>query len=239
MLIYPAIDIINGKVVRLTKGDYDMVKEYSLTPIDACKGFYKDGAKYMHVVDLDGAKSGNADNAKTIEQVIKTVDMFIEVGGGIRSQESIEKYLSAGVGRIILGTIAIRDFNFVKEMAKKFPDKIAVGVDEINGYVAVSGWREVTNQNAFEFCERLVDVGVSNVVFTDISKDGAMSGTNIDAYERLSKIKGLKVTASGGISSLEEVKILTQMNLYGAILGKALYENKIDLKDAIRIAEGR
>lgn len=238
MLIFPAIDIINGKVVRLTKGDYGKVKEYSLTPAAACKSFYECGARHLHAVDLDGAKSGNADNAKTIKNILESADMFVEVGGGIRTEESIEKYLSAGVGRIILGTVAVRDFGFVKDMAKKYPKKIAVGVDELNGYVAVSGWKEITDINAFDFCKKLADADVNNVIFTDISKDGAMGGTNLSAYEELAKIQGLLITASGGISSLEELKILKDMNLYAAILGKSLYENKINLKDAVSLAEG-
>lgn len=239
MLIYPAIDIINGKVVRLTKGDYGKVKEYALTPLDACKKFYADGARHLHAVDLDGAKSGNADNAATIKSILESTDMFVEVGGGIRTEKSIEKYLSAGVGRVILGTVAVRDFGFVKEMAKKYPQKIAVGVDELNGYVAVLGWKEITDINAFDFCKKLADSGVNNVIFTDISKDGAMCGTNLSAYEELAKIQGLFVTASGGISSLEELKTLKDMGIYAAILGKSLYENKINLKDAVCLAEGK
>lgn len=237
MLIYPAIDIINGKVVRLTKGDYGKVKEYSLTPVQAGQSFVNDGANYMHVVDLDGAKSGKADNYENIGQVVKATGLFVEVGGGIRNEEIIEKYISSGVSRVILGTVAVKNFNFVKEMAKKYPSKIAVGVDELDGKIAINGWKEITDVDAFDFCEKLYDNGVSNVIFTDISKDGAMSGTNIKAYERLSKINGLKITASGGISSLEEIKVLSQMGLYGAILGKALYENKISLKEAISVAK--
>lgn len=236
MLILPAIDIINGKTVRLTYGDYGTVKEYAVTPYEAAEGFKNAGATEMHVVDLDGAKSGNADNAPVIGRLAEFLN--IEVGGGIRTERQIEEYLSQGVARVILGTAAVRDFGFVKEMAKKFTGKISVGVDEINGFVAVSGWREVTDIDAFGFCERLADAGVNNVIFTDISRDGALCGTNIGAYERLVKINGLKVTASGGITTIEEITRLKEIGVHAAILGKALYEGKIDLKAAISAAEG-
>lgn len=237
MIIFPAIDIIGGNVVRLTEGDYDRVKSYTLSPMQAAEKFYNDGARYMHVVDLDGAKSGKADNAQTIEEVVKSFGLFVEVGGGIRTEEQIQKYLDYGVRRVILGTAAVTDQKFLERAVKKFGDKISVGVDAKNGFVAVDGWRKVTDIDAFGFCRRLADCGVGHVIFTDISRDGALKGTNFDVYEVLCQIEKLKITASGGITFLEEIKKLKEMKIYGAILGKALYENKLELKRAIALAE--
>ncbi|MBO5328333.1 MAG: 1-(5-phosphoribosyl)-5-[(5-phosphoribosylamino)methylideneamino]imidazole-4-carboxamide isomerase [Clostridia bacterium] len=236
MLIFPAIDIINGKVVRLLKGDYGAVKNYDISPVDAVLSFKKAGAKCVHAVDLNGAKSGKAENAKTVKNIISSTDAFVEIGGGIRSEEQIVDYLQAGASRVILGTVAVKNFTFVKEMAKKYPKKIAVGVDAQNGKVAINGWREITDINAFDFCKKLADEGVENVIFTDISRDGTLSGTNLKAYETLIKIPNLKITASGGVTYLEEIKILKDMGVYAVILGKALYENKLNLKDVITLA---
>lgn len=235
MLILPAIDIIGGKVVRLTCGDYGSVKEYSSSPERVADGFIEAGATWLHVVDLDGAKSGKADNAAVIGALAKKIN--IEVGGGIRTEAQIDSYLSRGVSRVILGTAAVKDFGFAEKAAEKYPFKIAVGVDEINGFVAVSGWREVTDIDAFSFCKRLCEAGIENVIYTDITKDGGLSGTNIGVYKKLSGIAGLKITASGGITGIEEIKQLKDIGVYGAILGKALYEGKLDLKTAIAAAE--
>jgi phosphoribosylformimino-5-aminoimidazole carboxamide ribotide isomerase len=239
MIIFPAIDIIQGGVVRLSEGDYDKVKKYSLTPQEAAQSFYDDGARHMHVVDLDGAKSGNADNAKTIEQIVKNCSMFVEVGGGIRTEEQIKKYLDCGVQRIILGTVAIKNFAFVEQMAQKYGDKISVGVDANGGKVAINGWREVTSIDALSFCDKLAQAGVKHVIYTDISRDGMLKGTNLDIYKVLCQTELLKITASGGITYLSEIEKLKSMNVYGAILGKALYENKLSLKQAILLAEGK
>lgn len=233
MLIFPAIDIIDGKVVRLCEGDYDKVKNYSFSPLDAARNFSACGAKYMHVVDLDGAKSGNADNAKTIEKIVKSCDMFVEVGGGIRTEEQIEKYLDCGVGRVILGTIAVKNFPFVETVVNKFGDKIAVGVDAKDGKVCVSGWKEKTEVDSVEFCKKLSSVGVRYVIYTDISKDGMLNGTNLDIYRVLCQTEKLKITASGGITYIKEIEELKKIGAYAAILGKALYEGKLDLKEAI------
>lgn len=238
MLIFPAIDIINGRVVRLLKGDYDSVKNYGISPVDAVLSFNEAGAKCVHAVDLNGAKSGKAENAETVKQIIAASDMFVEIGGGIRREAQIEDYLSAGAKRVILGTVAVKNFAFVKEMAKKYTGKIAVGVDAQNGRVAINGWREVTDINAFDFCKRLAGEGVESVIFTDISRDGTLSGTNLSAYEKLIKIPNLKITASGGITYLNEIKALKEMGVYAAILGKALYESKLNLNEAIKIARG-
>lgn len=233
MKIFPAIDIIEGKVVRLQKGDYDKKKNYSVTPIEAATKFYEQGAKYLHVVDLDGAKSGMADNAKTIEQIVTQCKMFVEVGGGIRDLTQIKKYIDCGASKVILGTVAVKDISVVQAAVEKYSDKIAVGVDAIGGKVAINGWREVTKIDSLEFCKRLKSMGVTNVIYTDVSRDGMMSGTNLEIYRVLCQAEYPKITASGGISSIEEIIKLREMGLYGAILGKALYEGAIDLKQAL------
>ena len=237
MKIFPAIDIIGGEVVRLTKGDYGQVKKYALSVEEAAKSFYADGARCVHIVDRAGAKSGVAENAEAVKKILSSAPLFAEVGGGIRTEKQIEEYLSCGAGRVILGTVAVKKFSFVEEMAKKYPEKIAVGVDALNGCVAVSGWREVTDIDSVRFCEKVRDAGVKYVIYTDIGKDGMLGGTNLEIYRKLSEIKGLNITASGGITFAEEIKQLKKTGVYGAILGKAMYENKLSLKDAVKAAE--
>ena len=236
MKIFPAIDIIQGEVVRLKEGDYGEVKKYSVTPLESALNFAEKGAKYLHVVDLDGAKSGNADNANTIEEIVTKCNMFVEVGGGIRTLEQIQKYVDCGVKRVILGTVAVKDYSFVEKALAKFGSAVAVGVDALNEKVAINGWIDKTEINSLEFCERLKNSGVTNVIYTDISKDGMMSGTNLDIYKVLCQTKYPKITASGGISSLKEIEILKNMGIYAAILGKSLYEGAIDLSRAISVA---
>lgn len=236
MKIFPAIDLIDKKVVRLSQGDYSKKTMYSDNPLSVAKSFLKDGATHLHVVDLDGAKKGSPVNFEVIKQ-LKQLDMFVEVGGGIRDMQKIEAYQKIGVDRVILGTVAIKNFDFVVEAVKEFKDMIAVGVDAKDERVATHGWQEVTGVNSFEFCKKLYDAGVTSVIYTDIATDGMLKGTNLPAFKRLSKIKGLKVTASGGISSVEEIKKLKEMGVWGAILGKALYENKLSLADAVREEE--
>lgn len=236
MIIFPAIDIIGGKVVRLSEGDYDKVKKYEISPSEAAQEFYDSGARHLHVVDLDGAKNGRAVNAVTIEKIALACDMFIEVGGGIRSLEQIQKYLDCGVKRVILGTIAIKDEEFLFKAIDKYGDKISVGVDAKDNKVAINGWKVITKIDSLGFCRRLKKMGVNHVIYTDISKDGMLNGTNLDIYKVLCQTEYPKITASGGVSSLEEIAKLKQMKIYGAILGKALYENKIKLKDAISVA---
>lgn len=236
MIIIPAIDIIDGKVVRLVEGDYDKVKKYSLTPLDAAKSFSDCGAKYLHVVDLDGAKSGKADNAKEIEKIVSECGLEVEVGGGIRSEEQIKKYIDCGVSKAILGTIAVKDFAFTERTVQKFGEKIAVGVDAKDGLVAVNGWEEVTNFTSLDFCKKLEKIGVFNIIYTDISRDGKLCGTNLEIYKVLCQTLSINITASGGISSIEEIVKLKQSGAYAAILGKSLYENVIDLKAAINAA---
>ena len=237
MQIFPATDILGGKVVRLTKGDYNQVKIYADSPAEMALEFMKDGATNLHMVDLDGAKDGAPVNFEAIREAAKIKDLFIEVGGGIRDMKRVEDYLSLGVKRVILGTAAIRNYPFVEEAVKEFGNAIAVGVDAKEGFVAVSGWQETTSVKSVEFCKKLRDTGIATVIYTDISKDGMLSGTNLEVYGELSEIKGLDIVASGGITFVNEIEKLRDMNIYGAIVGKAVYEGKLSLKDALRAAE--
>lgn len=237
MEIFPAIDISGKRVVRLTKGDYDSVKVYADSPAEVIKDFKRRGASYLHAVDLDGAKDGSLVNLDVIKTLAKEKDIFIEVGGGIRDEEKILAYLSAGVGRVILGTVAVRDFDFTRRMIEKYGEKIAVGVDAKDGFVAVSGWLEKTNVDSVSFCEKLRDAGLKTVIYTDIAKDGMLSGCNLPIYETLCKIKGLDIVASGGVCSEEEIKTLRDCGCAGAIIGKAIYEGKITLEAALAAAK--
>ncbi len=235
MIIFPAVDLHNGQAVRLQQGDYGKVKVYDADPLDAAKRFMDSGATHLHVVDLDGAKGGTMENYKSIER-LAGLDMFIEVGGGIRDDAAIRRYLDMGVSRLILGTVAIRDMEFTARAAKEYGEHIAVGVDARDGKVAVNGWLEDTGTDSVEFCKKLKDIGVSSVIYTDISKDGMLSGCNLDVYKQLCAI-GLKVVASGGVSSVKEIISLRDMGCNGAIVGKAIYEGLVDLKDAIQAAK--
>jgi len=235
MKIFPAIDIKDGKAVRLFQGDYNKVTVYGDDPTAVAKKFKEDGAGYLHIVDLDGAKDGSLANFELVKKISGSTGMFIQVGGGIRNEERINRYLETGVSRVILGTIAAENFEFTCEMVKKYGGKIAVGVDVKDEFVAVSGWTELTKINGPEFCVRLAAAGVETVIYTDISKDGALVGTNIPAYKKLSEIPGLNIIASGGVSFENEIEELRSFGIYGAILGKALYSGKLDLKRAIKL----
>ncbi len=237
MKVFPAIDIIDGQVVRLTRGDYDAKTVYRDSPVEQAKLFEAQGAQYLHVVDLDAAKTGKTENAAVICQIAKQTDLFVEIGGGIRSEETIEIYRDAGLRRVILGTAALRDPDFLQRMVERYRDFISVGVDARDGKVAVNGWLEVTDADSVAFCEKLRDMGVAHVVYTDIAKDGALGGTNRDIYRVLCAIDGLDVTASGGVSTLGDIRALAEMRLYGCIIGKALYENRLSLEDALRAAQ--
>ena len=233
MQIFPAIDLRGGQVVRLYQGDYDRETVYAADPCAVARSFLAAGAKYLHVVDLDGAKDGTLANFDTIAAIVKQGGLYIEVGGGIRTEDRIRRYLDLGVGRCILGTIAVKDFAFTARMARTYGDRIAVGVDARDGYVAVSGWKELSAERGVDFCRRLRDAGVKTVIYTDISRDGAEAGTNLDLYRELSEIQGLDITASGGVSSIEELKELQRIGTRAAILGKALYTGRLDLKTVI------
>lgn len=235
MQIFPAIDLKDGKVVRLTQGDYDKVNIYSENPAEIAAGFAAKGAKNLHVVDLDGARDGNLANFAAVKAIIEKAGLFVEIGGGIRDEERIQKYLAVGASRVILGTAAAENFAFLEAMVRKYGDKIAVGVDAKDGKVAVKGWIEVIDTDSVEFCKKLEAAGVKTVIYTDISKDGAMSGTNLEIYARLADEVNLDIIASGGISSLAELEALKQMGTYGAIVGKAIYTKTLTLEEVLAI----
>lgn len=237
MIIFPAIDISGGNVVRLYKGDYGKMTVYQGSPLDIAKSYEAVGATHLHVVDLDGAKSGSMENFSSIEKIASNTNLFIEVGGGIRDEERIRQYSNVGVKRAILGTVAVKNPEFVARMAEKYGDLISVGIDVKDGYAAVQGWTEVSNVSGYQYCEKLLSMNVGTVIYTDISKDGTESGTNLEAYRELSRIKGLNVVASGGITYYSELEELSNMGIYGAILGKALYSGTLDLKKALEICK--
>ena len=237
MKIFPAIDLRFGNVVRLSKGDYNAMNTYSENPREIARLFKAHGAQNLHIVDLDGAKDGKPTNFDAVSAIISEGGLFTEVGGGIRSEERINDYLSLGVSRVILGTVAITDFDFTRRMVQKYGERIAIGVDARDGMVAVGGWLETSGQNSVDFCKSLADIGVKTVIYTDISKDGMLSGTNLEIYKILSEIKGLDIIASGGISFESEITQLKDMGIHGAIVGKAIYESKLDLKKVIEIAK--
>lgn len=238
MYIIPAIDLYNGCAVRLKKGDYDQMTVYSENPPEFAEKFQKCGAEYLHVVDLEGAKDGTTANIETVKAIVEKTSMKVEIGGGIRSDEVVEKYINIGVSRVILGTAAVKDSVFLKRMVGRYGDKIAVGVDIRDGFVAIKGWLETTAIKCFDFCAELEQLGVKTVICTDISKDGMLGGTNTKLYKEMNERFNLDIVASGGVSTLQDIKKLSEMNMYGAILGKALYENALDLTEAIKTAKG-
>lgn len=230
MQIFPAIDLRGGQVVRLFQGDYDQETVYGADPRAQARAFLDAGAQSLHVVDLDGARDGSAANFDSIAAIARQGGLYIEVGGGVRTEERIRRYLDLGVSRCILGTIAVKDFDFTARMAQEYGDQIAVGVDTRDGYVAVNGWKELSREKGVDFCRRLRDAGVKTVICTDISRDGAGRGTNLELYQELVRIEGLEITASGGVGSLEELQRLEAMGVRAAILGRALYDGRLDLR---------
>lgn len=238
MQLFPAIDLRGGRVVRLTQGDYDRMTIYGTDPCAQARDFVAAGAKNLHVVDLDGAKDGTLSNHDTIAALAKQGGLYIEVGGGIRTEERIETYLSLGVGRCILGSVAVTDFDFTARMLKKYGDKIAVGVDAKDGFVAIHGWKDVSSVKGLDFCLRLADAGCGAIIYTDIACDGAMQGTNLELYRELStRVPGVKFTASGGISSEAELVTLQKMGVAAAILGKSLYTGALDLARCVKLVQ--
>lgn len=235
MKIFPAIDLYDKKAVRLFKGDFNKMTVYSDNPVEIAFDFKTQGAKCMHLVDLEGAKTGETPNLEVVKNIISQTNLFTEVGGGIRSLEVIEKYLSAGVSRVILGTSAVTDKEFLKNAIKLYGDKIAVGIDIKDGFVAIKGWTEKSNFTGIEFTKEMQSLGVKTVICTDISKDGAMQGTNLELYRQLKSID-INVIASGGVSTIDDVKNLNKIGVYGAIIGKAYYTKAISLKEAIGVA---
>ncbi|WP_346668364.1 1-(5-phosphoribosyl)-5-[(5-phosphoribosylamino)methylideneamino]imidazole-4-carboxamide isomerase [uncultured Subdoligranulum sp.] len=234
MKLYPAIDLRGGQAVRLYQGDYDQMTVYNADPVAQARSFIEAGAKYLHVVDLDGAKDDTTANLQTIAAIAALGGLKIEVGGGIRDEERIRRYLDLGVDRCILGTVAVKNFAFTEQMAKTYGARIAVGVDMKQGFVAVNGWKEITPEPGIEFCRRCAEAGVGAIIATDISRDGTMQGTNLDLYRQLLTIPGIEVTASGGIARMEELAELQAMGCHAAILGKSIYTGAIDLAEAVR-----
>ena len=237
MLIFPAIDLYEGKAVRLLRGDYAQMTVYSEHPEEIALEFANAGASWIHLVDLEGAKTGETPNLETVKKIVSASGLRAEVGGGIRSMEVVKTYLDAGVSRVILGTAAVTDEAFLKEALATYGEKIAVGVDIKDGKVAIKGWTVASELDAIPFCEKLQGLGVRTVICTDISKDGAMMGTNHALYGELSRRFDLQIIASGGVSSMEDVEKLSKLDLYGAIIGKAYYTGAIDLPRAIEVAK--
>jgi phosphoribosylformimino-5-aminoimidazole carboxamide ribotide isomerase len=236
MIIFPAIDLFEGKAVRLLRGDYAQMTVYSDHPEEIGKDFAAQGATHVHLVDLEGARSGSTPNLETVLRIRESAGLFCEIGGGIRKMETVDTYLASGLDRVILGTAAVEDRDFLRKAVEKYAEKIAVGVDVRDGFVAVKGWTENSALRFMDFCKEMEETGVKTLICTDISRDGAMRGTNREMYRELSETLGLQITASGGVSTLEDVGSLRKMNLYGAIIGKAYYTGDINLKKAIEIS---
>lgn len=235
MILFPAIDLIDGKAVRLYKGDYAQMTVYSDDPVSVARSFEQAGATHLHVVDLQGARDGGTPNFRTVSNIIGNTSLCVEIGGGIRDMDTVEKYLNAGAFRVILGTAALTDPEFLVQAVTKYGDKIAVGADLRDGMVATHGWLETSQVSGYEFIENMQSIGVKVIICTDISKDGVLGGTNRALYQSLQeKFPDMKFTASGGISDLETVKALKDMHMYGAILGKALYTGALDLATAVK-----
>ena len=237
MLIFPAIDLYDGKAVRLFKGNYAEMTVYNNDPVAVARDFVAAGATHVHLVDLEGARDGNTPNLDTVLAIKKECGLFCEIGGGVRSMEVVKRYIDAGLDRVILGTAAVSDPAFLRAAVAAYGDKIAVGVDIKDGFVAVKGWTEKSNENALDFCQKMQEWGVKTLICTDISRDGAMRGANHALYQTLKERFGMQIVASGGVSAMDDVTTLRAMDLYGAIIGKAYYTGAIDLKSAIEVAK--
>ena len=237
MILFPAIDLYDKKAVRLYKGDYANMTVYSHNPIEIARDFEAKGCTHIHMVDLEGAKDGTTPNLSVVEQVARETGLFVEIGGGIRNMQTVERYLNAGVSRVILGTAAVNDEAFLRRAVAAYGEKIAVGADVKDGRIAIKGWLETSAVTLEDFLASMENLGVKNVICTDISKDGAMQGTNLDLYRRLQQRFGLDITASGGVSTLQDIVRLREMDLYGAIIGKAYYTGAIDLAEALEAAK--
>ena len=237
MLIFPAIDLYEGKAVRLYKGDYSQMTVYNTDPVAVARDFRAAGATHVHLVDLEGARDASTPNLDTVCRIKEECGLFCEIGGGVRSMAVVDRYMAAGLDRVILGTAAVNDPDFLKQAIDKYGERIAVGVDIKDGFVAVKGWTEKSERNALDFCKELEALGVKTLICTDISRDGAMKGANHALYRELSERFGMQIVASGGVSSTEDVKALADMALYGAIVGKAYYTGAISLEKAIEVAK--
>ena len=237
MIILPAIDLFHGQAVRLLRGDYSKMTVYDPEPVNTAMKFKSEGAQWIHVVDLEGAKSGEAVNIDTVMRIREACGLKCEAGGGVRDMAAVERYVNSGIDRVILGTSAVNDEEFLREAVKNFAERIAVGVDIKNGNVAVKGWLEDSGVNALTFCRKMQDIGVKTLISTDISRDGAMIGTNRSLYAELSKTLSINIIASGGVSSLDDVKALSSLGLHGAIIGKAYYTGAVKISEAIEAAK--
>lgn len=237
MKIFPAIDLYDNKAVRLFKGDYAQMTVYSDNPVAVAKDFESQGAEYIHMVDLAGAKLGKPVHLSIVKQVAQQTSLFIEIGGGIRDMQTVQKYIESGAGRVILGTAAVTNEAFLREALSTYGDKIAVGADIADGKIAIKGWIEKSDYDVETFLEKMQNLGVKTVICTDVSKDGAMKGANHELYKKLGEKFRLQLIASGGVSSIEDVKTLAKMGVYGAIIGKAYYIGAINLRQAIEVAE--
>lgn len=234
MIIFPAIDLLNEQCVRLKQGDYNQKEVFNSNPVEQAKSFEEQGAKFLHLIDLDGAKEGSQKNFEVIRKIREAINIPIQVGGGIRNEERIIKLLELGVDRVILGTIAIKNKNFLKEMLNKYGEKIVVSVDAKEGKVATDGWLEDSGIDSIEFVKELIELGLKTLVYTDISKDGMMEGTNLDIYKKINELE-IDLIASGGVSRMYDIEELLKMNTYGAIVGKAIYAGALSLKDIFKV----
>lgn len=237
MILYPAIDLYEGKAVRLFKGDYNQMTVYNENPLAVALDFLRCGATHIHMVDLQGARDGTTPNLETVQEIKQQTGLFCEVGGGIRTMDVIDQYLSAGIDRVILGTAAVTDPHFLEDALNKYGDKIAVGIDIKDGWVAIKGWTETSDKDALVFCSQMQSIGVKTVICTDISKDGAMQGANHGLYKTLSEKFSLQIIASGGVSTLEDIQQLAKQAIHGAIVGKAYYTGDLNLAQAIEVAK--
>lgn len=235
MIIFPAIDIKDNKCVRLLQGDFNRVNVYGDNPSAIAKKWQDEGSQFIHIVSLNGARGEGNINDESIENILKNINIPIQIGGGVRDKKRVKELLDLGVSRVIIGSMAVKNKKLLKELVEKYKEKIVVSIDAKNGKVAVEGWEEVSNVDSVELCKELERIGIKTIIYTDISKDGMMIGPNFNIYEELSQKTNLHIIASGGVTTIEDVKKLKSMNLYGAIIGKALYENKIKLKEVLNL----
>lgn len=233
MVIYPAIDLYDGACIRLKKGDFSQKKIYDTDPVKVAQAFMASGAQQLHVVDLNGAETDNNANYDTVKRIVEAVDMPVQVGGGIRSLASAQKYLELGVDRVIIGTKAVEDPNFLRALLQMYKERVVVSVDGRDGYVAINGWKDLLDVTMLDFIGDLVEMGVTRILCTDINRDGLLQGSNVELYQAIQECYSIELIASGGVSSLEEVERLKSYGVYGAIIGKALYEGRISLEEAI------
>ena len=237
MIIFPAIDLYEGKAVRLLKGDYDKMTVYSDNPASVAAEFRDMGATHIHLVDLEGAKNGTTPNIETVRKIKAECGLFAEIGGGVRSMETVEAYIGAGIDRVILGTAAVTDEKFLVDAVKEYGGRIAVGADIKDGRVAIKGWTEKSEYSCFDFFDKMQKIGVETVICTDVSKDGAMQGTNVELYRELSEKFSINICASGGVSSIDDIRRLRSLDMYGVIIGKAYYTGAVSIKEAIEVAK--